>query len=148
MPVPTWNEGWTFTRFVNRHLRWAVMRRQVSRLAYAMEILLTPGPLLMLVLAFALWLPEIDVDPRWLAAWVVFDQALDYVTYSRMTGKPAPLPAVLLNPARQWLTLAIWALGWFVQTVEWRGKTYRVGSGSRLRPLPPLSAASTTSVPR
>jgi ceramide glucosyltransferase len=148
MPVPTWNEGWTFTRFVSRHLRWAVMRRQVSRLAYAMEILLSPGPLLMLVLALAISFPELAVDPRWLAAWIAFDQALDYVTYCRMTGKPAPLVAVLLNPLRQWLTLAIWALGWFVQTVEWRGKTYRVGSGSRLRPLTPLSAASTTSVPR
>jgi ceramide glucosyltransferase len=148
MPVPTWNEGWTFPRFVSRHLRWAVMRRQVSRVAYAMEILLTPGPLLMLVLALALWFPEIDVDPRWLAGWVLFDQAIDYMTYSRMTGKPAPILAMLLNPARQWLTLAIWALGWFVQTVEWRGKSYRVGSGSRLRPLTPLSDASTTSVPR
>jgi ceramide glucosyltransferase len=148
MPVPTWNEGWTFTRFVSRHLRWAVMRRQVSRLAYAMEILLSPGPLLMLMLALAISFPELAVDPRWLAAWIAFDQALDYVTYCRMTGKPAPLVAVLLNPLRQWLTLAIWALGWFVQTVEWRGKTYRVGSGSRLRPLTPLSAASTTSVPR
>jgi ceramide glucosyltransferase len=148
MPVPTWNEGWTFTRFVRRHLRWAVMRRQVSRLAYATEFLLTPGPLLMLVLGVALAFPEIDIDPRWLAAWVLFDQALDYVTYTRMTGKPAPLVALLLNPLRQWLTLAIWALGWFVQTVEWRGKSYRVGSGSRLRPLTPLSAASTTSIPR
>lgn len=148
MPVPTWNEGWTFTRFVRRHLRWAVMRRQVSRLAYATEFLLTPGPLLMLVLGVAIAFPEIDIDPRWLAAWVLFDQALDYVTYTRMTGKPAPLVALLLNPLRQWLTLAIWALGWFVQTVEWRGKSYRVGSGSRLRPLTPLSAASTTSIPR
>lgn len=148
MPVPTWNEGWTFTRFVSRHLRWAVMRRQVSRVAYAMEILLMPGPLLGLVLVLALCFPEIDVDPRWIAAWLVFDQALDYVTHSCMTGKPAPLVAVLLNPIRQWLTLAIWALGWFVQTVEWRGKTYRVGSGSRLRAVTPLSPASTTSVPR
>ena len=148
MPVPTWNEGWTFTRFVSRHLRWAVMRRQVSRLAYGMEVLLTPGPLLMLVLALALWFPELDVDPRWLIGWLLFDQALDYLTYSRMTGTPAPLVAVLLNPLRQWLTLAIWALGWFVQTVEWRGKTYRVGSGSRLRPLTHVPAASTTSIPR
>jgi hypothetical protein len=56
--------------------------------------------------------------------------------------------AVLLNPLRQWLTLAIWALGWFVQTVEWRGKSYRVGAGSRLRPMTPLPSPSTTSVPR
>lgn len=148
MPVPTWNEGWTFTRFVSRHLRWAVMRRQVSRLAYAMEILLSPGPLLMLVLVLSFRFPQIDIDRRWLAAWLVFDQALDYVTYTRMTGKPAPFVAVLLNPLRQWLTLAIWALGWFVQTVEWRGKSYRVGAGSRLRPMTPLPSPSTTSVPR
>lgn len=147
MPVLTWNQGWTFARFVSRHLRWAVMRRQVSRVAYTLEILLSPGPVLMLMLALALWLPELGIEPLWIAAWIGFDQALDYVTYSRMTGRAAPLVVLLLNPLRQWLTLAIWALGWFVQTVEWRGKAYRVGVGSRLRPLTPLSA-STTSVPR
>jgi ceramide glucosyltransferase len=148
MPVPTWNEGWTFARFVNRHLRWAVMRRQVSRVAYSIEMLLTPGPLLMLMLALGFWFPETGVALGWVAACLVIDQLLDYVTYRCMTGKPAPLASLLLNPLRQWLTLAIWALGWFVQSVEWRGKTYRVGAGSRLRPLAPLSAASTTSVPR
>jgi ceramide glucosyltransferase len=148
MPVPTWNEGWTFARFVRRHLRWAVMRRQVSRVAYLIEVLLTPGPLLMSLLAVGLWSPERGIDLGWLAACVLLDQLIDYVTYCRMAGKPAPLVTLLINPLRQWLTLAIWALGWFVQSVEWRGKTYRVGAGSRLRPLAPLSAPSTTSVPR
>jgi ceramide glucosyltransferase len=148
MPVPTWNEGWTFSRFVNRHLRWAVMRRQVSRVAYAMEMLLTPGPLLMVLLALGCWFPESGIAVGWVAACVAFDQLLDYITYCRMTGQPAPPITLLLNPLRQWLTLAIWALGWFVQSVQWRGKTYRVGAGSRLRPVAPLPAASTTSVPR
>jgi hypothetical protein len=79
---------------------------------------------------------------------VALDQVMDFVTYSRMTGKVAPLVTLLVNPLRQWLTLAIWALGWFVQTVEWRGKTYRVGAGSRLRPLAQLPSASTPSVQR
>jgi ceramide glucosyltransferase len=148
MPVPTWNEGWTFTRFVSRHLRWAVMRRQVSRTAYLVEMLLTPGPWLMLLLVLGFWSPARGIDHGWVAACVVMDQILDYITYSRMTGKPAPLVTLLLNPLRQWLTLAIWALGWFVQSVEWRGKTYRVGAGSRLRPLATLPAPSTTSIPR
>ena len=30
-PVPAWHEGWTLQRFISRHLRWAVMRRSVSR---------------------------------------------------------------------------------------------------------------------
>lgn len=135
MPVPTWNEGWTFTRFVSRHLRWAVMRRQLSRAAYALEVLLTPGPPLMVASALALWLPQAQLDVAWIAAALAADQTLDFITYSRMIGKPAPLITVLLNPVRQWLTVAIWGLGWFVQTVEWRGKTYRVGADSRLRPL-------------
>jgi hypothetical protein len=148
LPVPAWNDGWTFARFINRHLRWAVMRRQVSRPAYLVEMLLTPGPLLMLMLALGWWFPDSGIDLGWVAACVAIDQGLDYITYSRMTGKLAPIATVLLNPLRQWLTLAIWALGWFVQSVEWRGKTYRVGANSRLRPLAQMPAASTTSVPR
>jgi ceramide glucosyltransferase len=148
MPVPTWNEGWTFPRFVSRHLRWAVMRRQVSRLAYLTELLLTPGPLLMLVLAVGIWSPEMGVDLRWVAACLVLDQVLDFITHCRMINQPAPLVSLLLNPLRQWLTLAIWALGWFVQTVEWRGKTYRVGAGSRLRALTELTTTSENGVPR
>jgi ceramide glucosyltransferase len=148
MPVPTWNEGWTFTRFVSRHLRWAVMRRQVSRMAYLVEALLTPGPALMLVLALGLWIPETNIDTGWIAATIAADQLIDFITYSRMAGQRAPFATLLLNPLRQWLTLAIWALGWFVQTVEWRGKTYRVGADSRLRPVQPLPRASETSLPR
>lgn len=148
MPVPTWNEGWTFSRFVSRHLRWAVMRRQVSRVAYLIEVLLTPGPVLMSMLALGAWFPQMDIAVAWVGACLAFDQVLDFITYSRMTGKSAPLVTLLVNPLRQWLTLAIWALGWFVQTVEWRGKTYRVGAGSRLRPLASLPSASTTSVQR
>jgi ceramide glucosyltransferase len=147
MPVPTWNEGWTFSRFVSRHLRWAVMRRQVSRVAYLIELLLTPGPVLMTVLALGLLLPETRVNTAWVGASLAIDQALDFLTYSCMAGRRAPLLAVLLNPLRQWLTLAIWALGWFVHTVEWRGKAYRVGTGSRLRPMHTIASASETSVP-
>jgi hypothetical protein len=41
---------------------------------------------------------------------------------------------------RELLTLAIWVLGWFVRVIEWRGKPFRVGKGSRLTAVtPPLS---------
>lgn len=146
MPVATWNEGWTLGRFASRHLRWAVMRRQVSRPAYLIELLLTPGPLLMLALLIAWCVPSVTVDSSWLAVCVVLDQLLDVVTHSCMLGRLAPWPALLLNPLRQWLTLALWALGWFVHTVEWRGKSYRVGVGSRLEPLRATASTSTGSV--
>ena len=132
LPVPAWHEGWTLERFISRHLRWAVMRRSVSRSAYLVELLLTPGPLLMLLLVFGSW-SSVGVSRPWLAGALGVEQLLALVTFARMTGRSVPLLALLINPLRQWLTLGIWVLGWFIETVEWRGTAYRVGAGSLLR---------------
>jgi ceramide glucosyltransferase len=133
-PVPAWHEGWTLSRFISRHLRWAVMRRSVSRSAYVVELLLNPAPLLILLWVLSHYAPLPGINAHWLLAALVFEQALAGVTFTRMSGRLVSLPALLSNPLRQWLTLAIWILGWFVDTVEWRGKAYRVGAGSLLRP--------------
>jgi ceramide glucosyltransferase len=133
-PVPAWHEGWTLARFISRHLRWAVMRRSVSRSAYVAELLLNPGPLLMLLWVLSSWLPVPVAHPLWLGVALCFEQALAAVSFTRMSGQRVPVLALLVNPLRQWLTLGIWVLGWFVETVEWRGKAYRVGAGSLLRP--------------
>jgi ceramide glucosyltransferase len=138
MPVPAWNDGWTLGRFVKRHLRWAVMRRRVSRAAYLAEPLLTPAPALIALALVALWFPESGVSIAWVGLGLALEQLIDAITFTRMTGRPVPALAVILNPLRQCLTLTIWALGWFVQTVEWRGKAYRVGPGSKLELLEPL----------
>lgn len=141
LPVVAWSEGWTLKRFVNRHVRWAVMRRRVSRLAYATEVLLTPAPALLALLAIGMCVPATGINAGWVASWLLFEQLLDAVTYARMTGERAPLAAVALNPLRQVLTLCIWLMAWFVQTIEWRGKVYRIGPGSRLEAVPQLEAA-------
>lgn len=139
MPVPAWSEGWTLRRFVSRHLRWAVMRRRVSRPAYAAEVLLTPAPALVTLLGVGLLTPASGVSVVWVGFGLLVEQLLDAVTFSRMAGERVPLAAVALNPLRQCLTLGIWVVGWFVQTVEWRGRAYRVGRGSKLEPLPQLA---------
>jgi ceramide glucosyltransferase len=133
-PVPAWHEGWTLSRFLGRHLRWAVMRRFVSRAAYVAEVFLNPAPILMLLLVLGLALPLSAIRLTWLAAALAFDQLLSAITFTRMSGQRAPLLALLCNPLRQFFTLGIWILGWFIGTVEWRGKSYGVGAGSLLRP--------------
>ena len=135
MPVPAWSEGWTLERFINRHLRWAVMRRRVSRSAYLTEALLTPAPALLFLVGLGLAAPETGINVGWVLLCLLLEQLLDALTYMRMTGRAVPLAAIALNPLRQWLTLLIWAMGWFVQTVEWRGRVYRIGPGSRLEPV-------------
>lgn len=133
-PVPAWHEGWTLGRFIRRHLRWAVMRRSVSRSAYLVELLLNPAPLLMLLWVLSHFAPLPGIHPLWLLGALGLEQACAAVSFSRMTGRLVPVLALFANPVRQWLTLGIWVVGWFVETVEWRGKIYRVGEGSLLRP--------------
>jgi ceramide glucosyltransferase len=133
-PVPAWHEGWTLGRFISRHLRWAVMRRSVSKSAYVAELLMNPAPLLVALWILSSWLPVPVANPLWFGAALCLEQVLAAVSFTRMTGHRVPALALLVNPLRQWLTLGIWVLGWFVETVEWRGKAYRVGAGSLLRP--------------
>ncbi|MEY2931928.1 MAG: hypothetical protein RL033_2677 [Pseudomonadota bacterium] len=134
-PVPAWHEGWTFSRFLGRHLRWAVMRRFVSRSAYVAELFLNPSPILMLLLLLGFLLPMPGIRLTWLMAALLFHQLLDAISFTRMSGQRAPLLALLCNPLRQCFTLGIWIFGWFIETVEWRGKSYGVGAGSLLRPV-------------
>ena len=110
------------------------MRRSVSRSAYVVELLFNPGPPLSLLWVLSQYVRLLGVSPHWLLAALLFEQVLAGVTFTRMSGRCVSLPALLSNPLRQWLTLGIWILGWFVDTVEWRGKAYRVGAGSLLRP--------------
>jgi ceramide glucosyltransferase len=134
-PVAAWHEGWTLSRFFNRHSRWAVMRRRVSKSAYLTEILFTPGPALGVLLVLGLFAPGSGVDSLWAGVGLAMGQVLSAITYTRMTGRCIPLAAFAINPLREWLTLGIWVCGWFLQSVEWRGKGYRVGAGSALQPL-------------
>jgi ceramide glucosyltransferase len=134
LPVSAWHDGWTMSRFLNRHLRWAVMRRRVSRAAYLTELTLNPGPFLWSLGLVGWCVPTLGLNPSWAAFSLCLEHVLGAVTFTRMTGKRVPLSAVLINPVRQWLTFGIWLAGWFVQNVEWRGKSYRVGTGSVLLP--------------
>lgn len=140
VPVRAWHAGWTLARFLNRHVRWAVMRRSVSPLAYLYELFLTPGPLLTVLFALSMVSREPLLAPGWIGLALVLQGATVAITYWRMSGLRVPLLALALNPIREWLTVAIWVVGWFVHEVAWRGSPYRVGRDSVLEAaLPPLS---------
>ncbi len=134
-PVVGWHEGWSFSRFVNRHLRWAIMRRQVSKAGYLLEPLFTPGPILTFALLAALVAPEPHLNIGAVCSALALKYGLDALTYAKLTGERLPLSVFAINPFREWLTLAVWALGWFTQTIHWRGKPYRVVADSALEPV-------------
>jgi len=124
--VATVNRGWTLERFVSRHVRWAQMRRHLSLPAYLGELLLNPIPLLVLAL-FA--------SPRLAAvafAGIAAKCVADAILYRKLTGKLPSAGHLLLVPAKDVLLLAIWLVGAFKRTVNWRGNLVSIERGSRL----------------
>jgi ceramide glucosyltransferase len=129
--VETVNERWTAARFIERHLRWAQMRRRLNPMAYAGEPLLNPTPFLAALLACALagGLRELAVSSLVLLA----AKALSDIAVLRALRGAAvrlrDLPAIFFKDL---VALGIWLVGFFRRTICWRGHSLRLESGSRL----------------
>ncbi len=113
----------TARELVERHARWAMMRRRLCPLAFALEPL--ASPLVLLPLALYLLGP---VAALWaLATWFVRDAAA-----LSILGRPASLKSVLASPARDLAMLVAWGVALFTRHVSWRGTRVRVGQGTVL----------------
>ena len=128
--IGTVNDGWTIERFVNRHLRWAQMRRRVSPLAFAGELILNP----------VLWIAIAALASRDLrlclfgALGVAIKCAADALVLRRL-GPPPRLRQLLAVPFKDLLLAGVWGVGAFRRTIDWRGTRMRIEAGSQLVPI-------------
>ena len=133
LPVVTFNQSWSTGRFFNRHLRWSQMRRRVAPWAYLFEPLGSPTPLFLGLACTAF-------GPGPLGPWALplalaalgFRLAADRRLLSGLYGARVPWRAVLATWPKDFLIVALWAVGAFRRTVDWRGNVFLLGPGSRL----------------
>ncbi len=108
--------------FLDRHLRWAMLRSRLRPAAYLLEPL--TSPLCMLPLAIVglgpsgLWWALALLMLRDVGGWIALRG------FSR-----AWLPA-LLAPARELLMLFVWLRAPFKRRISWRGHRVRLGAGT------------------
>ncbi|HWM92839.1 MAG TPA: glycosyltransferase [Thermoanaerobaculia bacterium] len=125
--LPVVGEDRPVSAFLERHLRWAQMRRRLSP-AFFGEPLLNPVPWLLLAAATGPILPAL----LGIALKVLTDAALVH----RLRGGAMPVKSLLWIPVKDVLVAGLWIAGAFRQTICWRGNHLRVGPGSVLSPLP------------
>ena len=133
--LPAVHEERTVAQFVERHLRWAQMRRRLST-AYFGEPLLNPVPWLL-----ALALTAEGTLAAAAFAGILLKVAADALLARRLRGAALPLRSLLWIPVKDLLIAGVWTIGLFRRTICWRGHRLRVGTGSRLSPV----ASETTS---
>lgn len=125
-------------QFAARHVRWAQMRRRLTRLYWA-EPLLYPGPLLLLVLAIIASGAQVPfVSNAWLVrlslSALVGKYLSDAFLVRLLNGafpRVSELPLILLKDIGMW---GVWLAGAFRRRVVWRGHAMLIGEGSRLYP--------------
>jgi ceramide glucosyltransferase len=138
-PLPVVHERRPVAAFLERHLRWAQMRRRLSP-AYFGEPLLNPVPTLLAVAALAAagvapWGLDAAVLGTAALAGIALKLAADVALDRRLRGGDGgwrDLPWMLLKDL---FIAGIWAVGLFRTTICWRGHRLRVGTGSRLTPV-------------
>jgi ceramide glucosyltransferase len=135
--VETVNARWTARRFVERHLRWAQMRRRLNLLAYVGEPLLNPIPFaIALICCAGANVTALGMRPATQAtlalAFLVLKVTSDYSLLGRLRGRSVALSDLPLIVVKDLLLLGVWGVGAFRRTVCWRGNVLRLTRGSRL----------------
>jgi ceramide glucosyltransferase len=113
-------------RFLARQLRWNLIRSRVMPLSYPLEPLSSPM-LLAVIAPFAGY-----HAPVLFALGVCLTLARDGLQWLRLRGRKGMMAALPLGPIKEIAMLGVWAIAPFMSRVAWRGKRYRVASGTRL----------------
>jgi ceramide glucosyltransferase len=144
-PLPVLHERRQVAAFLERHLRWAQMRRQISP-AYYGEPLLNPVPALLGVIALAaagatpFGITAADLGAA-ASTGIALKLAADAALARRLRGTALRCRDLLWIPVKDLLVAGIWVTGLFRSTICWRGHRLRVGPGSRLTPAGEASPA-------
>jgi ceramide glucosyltransferase len=125
--VSTVNERWSLRSFVNRHLRWAQIRRRMAPLAFFTEPLLQP----------VWWAAALALAgrPALAGAIVLAKVVSDCAVARRLRGASFPPRGLLLIPAKDFLIGALWLVAAFRRRVRWRGNSLVLGAGGLLEPV-------------
>lgn len=114
-----------FGKNLAHRLRWCRSTRRSRPAGYAGQLFTNPLPIALALVA---------VNPAaWpaLAATAVIRAAAGYATAGAVLADPLCRREWYLIPLQDLLSFAVWAAGFFGNTIDWRGETYRLQKDGR-----------------
>lgn len=124
-------------RSIERHARWAKMRRAIEPRFFLLEPLLSPIAVALVTAAIAPSAVALDI----LVLALVLQTLFAFVAHAA-SGARRPLLLAAMEPARALASLACHALALASRRVSWRGNAFVLGPGSTLVRLPSFGRAS------
>jgi len=132
-PVENRNVSCSVRRTIERHTRWAKIRRVVAPAGFALEPALSP-----VVVATVAWLasPTFSLALAFMLALIV-QIAGSMLTTSTLRGSTLGWYWAPLELARCYLLFFCWLKGCLSRRVSWRGHNFELGRASRIVPAGP-----------
>lgn len=129
-PIENRNVTTRVGRSVERHARWAKMRRALVPSCFPFEPFTSP----LVIATLAAVVTQSDLASRiWLTALGL--QFIGALLCFTLLGARRPLLLAALEPLRAAAWIASWALACVSRKVAWRDNAFAIGSGSALTPL-------------
>jgi len=134
-PVENRNVDCSVRRTIERHARWAKMRRSIAPAAFALEPLVSP---LAVATAVGVMLPS-RLALACIAAAAVLQTLLALASVRALRGRSIAWYYAPLEIVRTYVVLACWAWAWMSRRITWRGHTFILARDSAIVPAPARS---------
>lgn len=129
----------SFQRTIERHTRWALMRRAIVPFAFSIEVLLTPVS----TACWAFVLAPSRVTLAVLFGTIVLQIAGATLVTRRVRKVPFRATHLMLEPVRALVLQLCWFRAALSRRIEWRGHPFVVGADSKLTPVTAARALRT-----
>jgi ceramide glucosyltransferase len=134
-PIENRNVDCSIARTLERHSRWAKMRRSIAPVPFALEPLLSP-----LAIASLVALVAQSRTSLWACVVTALLQTLvAFASIRALRGRSLAWYYAPLEILRTYLTLLCWGRAWFSRRIAWRGHAFLLAEGSVIVPAPPSS---------
>ena len=128
------NESWNWEKFLNRHVRWAKMRRNLDLPNYLSEIL---GHPLALTLAYAAY--RNDSSGVFVLSVVLAAKYLSDIVALYLMRSDLRIWHCLLLPIKDAIIFGVWFVPFFSRSISWRGNLYRIEKKTQLSRQPAIA---------
>lgn len=128
------NESWNWEKFLNRHIRWAKMRRNLDLPNYLSEIL---GHPIALTIAYAAY--RNDTEGVFVLSVVLGAKYFADIVALYLMRSDLRLWHCLLLPIKDAIIFGVWFVPFFSRSISWRGNLYRIEKRTQLSRRPAIA---------
>jgi ceramide glucosyltransferase len=131
-PVRNRNVSCSLDRTIERHVRWAKLRRSIRPSIFALEPLLNP----IVIATLAMLVRPVALTAGMLLVAALVQTATAFLSLRLLRGHAPRLAWAPLEILRSYVAAYCWSRAWLSREVSWRGHRFMLAESSRIIPLP------------